>query len=209
MLEFSSLFVLTVFVATIIPGPGMLLCLVHGVRHGVRLSLATILGLTSVSVGQAAISLAGLGALLAASEQLFMLVRWAGAVYLIYLGIGMLVGSGKPMTPAGDGCCPQQAVTWRKLFTEGACLAAANPKAIVFFGALFPQFIPVGGAGPAQVVFMLTVVAIVSIVGSLIYAYAGGVLINVFQSSRAVRWFERCVGGTFVASGLALAVSDR
>lgn len=92
---------------------------------------------------------------------------------------------------------------------QGAYVAAGNPKAILFFGALFPQCIPTGGVDVAQGAGMLGAVAMAGLSAVMLYAYAGGFLMRWLASPLAMRRIECGVGGTFVVSGLVLAASER
>ncbi len=91
--NFILLFSMTVFVTSIIPGPSMLLALTHGIQFGAKRTIASAMGNVTVTVIQASVSVAGLGTILIASETTFQLVKWAGAAYLIYMGISMLCSS--------------------------------------------------------------------------------------------------------------------
>ena len=85
--NFILLFSMTVFIASIIPGPSMLLALTHGMNFGVKRTIASALGNVTVTIIQASISIAGLGAVLVASESVFQVIKWAGAIYLIYMSL--------------------------------------------------------------------------------------------------------------------------
>ena len=102
-MEFFLIYAATVFVASIIPGPSMILALTHGVKYGPGKTMATALGNTCASMIQATISIAGLGAVLTASQPMFLTLKYAGAAYLIYLGLNIWFS--KPMTfePSGQG----------------------------------------------------------------------------------------------------------
>ena len=81
-IHFILLFSLTVFVASIIPGPSMLLALTHGMKYGVRKTMASAMGNVTVTLIQATVSIAGLGTILIASETAFQIIKWSGAAYL-------------------------------------------------------------------------------------------------------------------------------
>src|SRR4030043_1076622 len=86
-LKFFLVYSITIFVASIIPGPSMLLALTHGLKYGAKRTIASALGNLSITFLQAAVSIAGLGAILLASEGLFNIIKWVGAAYLLYMGI--------------------------------------------------------------------------------------------------------------------------
>jgi len=138
--EFLLMYTVTIFVASIIPGPSMLLALTHGMKYGAKRTIASALGNVSVTLLQAAISIAGLGAILLASEGLFSVIKWIGAAYLIYMGL--CIWRSKNMTLAeGPSHDSSTKVPLRKLYRQSAFVTAGNPKAIIFFTAVFPQFI--------------------------------------------------------------------
>ncbi|NHZ45228.1 LysE family translocator [Nitratidesulfovibrio liaohensis] len=236
--NFLIVYTLTVLVATITPGPSMLLALTHGVRYGVRRALASALGNTVASVLQALVAVAGLGVVLAASEDLFRVVRYAGAAYLVYVGVCMLRAPAVPLnvaapavtdiigttgtggeaghagegrrgvsgalgaseTPGGPGA--------RKLFAQAFFVAAGNPKAIVFFTALFPQFLAPGDT-LARSALLVADLAVIAFLGMMIYAVAGARIAALLATTRAARWYNRTVGVAFIGSGAGLALSDR
>ncbi|HEU6436149.1 MAG TPA: LysE family translocator [Nitratidesulfovibrio sp.] len=229
--NFLIVYTLTVLVATITPGPSMLLALTHGVRYGVRRALASALGNTVASVLQALVAVAGLGVVLAASEDLFRVVRYAGAAYLVYVGVCMLRAPAVPLhvvataeaqgtadgtdgaagkadagapgeseAPGGPGA--------RKLFAQAFFVAAGNPKAIVFFTALFPQFLAPGDT-LARSALLVADLAVIAFLGMMLYAVAGARIAALLATTRAARWYNRTVGVAFIGSGAGLALSDR
>ncbi len=225
--NFLIVYTLTVLVATITPGPSMLLALTHGVRYGVRRALASALGNTVASVLQALVAVAGLGVVLAASEDLFRVVRYAGAAYLVYVGVCMLRAPAVPLnvaatagaagtegaadkadagdtgaseTPGGPGA--------RKLFAQAFFVAAGNPKAIVFFTALFPQFLAPGDT-LVRSALLVADLAVIAFLGMMLYAVAGARIAALLATTRAARWYNRTVGVAFIGSGAGLALSDR
>ena len=139
-LNFIILYVTTVFVASIIPGPSMLLALTHGMQFGAKRTLASAMGNLTVTFIQASVSIAGLGAILIASETAFQMIKFAGAGYLIYMGLGILFSAKMSIRPDNHGQEPDK-VPLVKMYLQAAFVTAGNPKAIVFFTAVFPQFI--------------------------------------------------------------------
>ncbi|WP_035066739.1 LysE family translocator [Nitratidesulfovibrio termitidis] len=220
--NFLIVYTLTVLVATITPGPSMLLALTHGVRYGVRRALASALGNTAASVLQALVAVAGLGVVLAASEDLFRVVRYAGAAYLVYVGVCMLRASAVPLhaaATAGDADATGNASVGgtsetpdgpgaRKLFSQAFFVAAGNPKAIVFFTALFPQFLAPGDT-LARSALLVADLAVIAFLGMMLYAMAGARIAALLATTRAARWYNRTVGVAFIGSGAGLALSDR
>lgn len=236
--NFLIVYTLTVLVATITPGPSMLLALTHGVRYGVRRALASAMGNTVASVLQALVAVAGLGVVLAASEDLFRVVRYAGAAYLVYVGVCMLRAPAVPLNVAAPAATDTIGTTGtdgaeghagegargvsgalgasetpggpgaRKLFTQAFFVAAGNPKAIVFFTALFPQFLAPGDT-LARSALLVGDLAVIAFLGMMLYAVAGARIAALLATTRAARWYNRTVGVAFIGSGAGLALSDR
>lgn len=114
------------------PGPSQLLFIAHSMRYDVRNALPTMAGDLSANSLQIAIAGFGLAGLIHLSAGFFFVIKWFGVVYLVWIGIRAIrSGSSKAAAPARKG----------RLFRQGFITSAANPYAVVFFAALFPQFI--------------------------------------------------------------------
>lgn len=145
----------------------------------------------------------GLGALLAASEMAFTIVKWAGAAYLLYLGVDLLL---KPRTALAVGAAASGGNA-REAFTRGLVTNLLNPKIGVFYITFLPQFIPTG-VDPAGFSFLLAGVHVV--LGTLWFAVliAATVPLGRFLARpRVVKTMDRLTGGVFIAFGLKLALS--
>ncbi|WP_455556088.1 LysE family translocator [Comamonas sp.] len=211
------------------PGPSALLCVTHAVSHGARKTLATIVGGITASMTLMVLSALGLGAVIAASDTLFHVIKWAGAAYLIYLGIAtwrsrpqpeetgqvIVESSTTAATPVAPAAlvAPVQgmpsATTWGQLFRKGYMVGIGNPKDLLFFSALFPQFM-----NPAEpIVGQLLILGVSWMVldGSIMFAYAlcGAKVIARLGRGGVGRWFQRVTGGAFIAAGGVLAASGR
>ena len=125
----------TVLVLMITPGPSQLLMLSNSLGNGFRRSLATASGDLTANLLQMVVASLGLASLIVKAQVLFVVIKWAGVAYLIYLGV-KLISSGTINTPVGSARS-----SLRKLYLQGFVTSAANPKAVIFFAALFPQFI--------------------------------------------------------------------
>ncbi len=135
--NFILLFSMTVFVASIIPGPSMLLALTHGMQYGARRTIASAMGNVTVTLIQASVSIAGLGTVLMTSATVFQLIKWAGAAYLIYMGISILCTS--KMLFASEELNIQECISLKRMYLQAAIVTAGNPKAIVFLPLYFPS----------------------------------------------------------------------
>lgn len=194
---FAAVFLFTVTIATITPGPSMLLALNHGIRFGARRALATALGNVCGTAIQCLVSFAGLGLILAKLGWALAAIRYVGAAYLVYVGVMTLLADPLAVTT-------QRTTGRHGLFLEALLVTLANPKAIFFFSALFPQFIgetlTIGRAA-----WMLGSVLVITFGSMMLYATAGQRLQLATASLRVRRWFTRTVGATFVGLGLGLA----
>jgi len=201
------LFVPVETVLCLTPGPAVLLVLATALRRGPRASIASTLGILSANSIYFALSATGLGAVLLASYRIFFLIKWAGAAYLIYLGVKAL------LSKSGTFGNPEAATGFTRsaprLFLDGLLLQLSNPKAIVFFAALLPQFIDPKGDLVMQVLVLgITSVAIESLV-LLCYGLAAGRASAVARQPRYARWTNRVSGVLLIGAGGGLAVLRR
>lgn len=203
--DFWFTYLVTLFVASIIPGPSMMLALTHGMRHGTSAAAVSGVGNVVASLIQAGVSMAGLGILLTTCEPLFMAVRYAGAVYLVWLGIGLWRSAPPDMAPAS--LSGPRSAPLRKLWLDAFLVAMGNPKAIVFFAALFPQFIHSVSITVRECTFLAGGLAVPAFAAWMIYALCGRRVAGMFSGSGIGRWANRVLGGTFVGLGVGLATN--
>lgn len=196
----------TVLVVSATPGPNMLLAMTHGIRFGLRRTTPTLLGLLLALALIMGLSAAGLGALLVTSEWLFGLVKYAGAAYLLWLGIKtwrsqpQALAEGEAEAQAGSG--------WAG-FRTGFLVAMSNPKAFVFFTALFPQFMRADVPQLPQLVALSATFFVIEVSWQLVYAFGGARLKHWLTSPRRLRLMNRFAGGSFMAAGVALSTVSR
>ena len=188
------------------PGPNGLLALTHGARFGLRPTIATILGGSLGFLLLIAASLAGMGALLAASEAAFSAAKWAGAAYLVYLGIRLWRAPAASadevsLRPAREAAHPA------RLFMDGLLVALSNPKALLFYAAFLPQFMRPEAAYATQLFLLGATFVLVEIAYEVLLA---GLAVRVAPwLARHGRAFNRVTGATFVGVGAALAGAGR
>lgn len=205
--EFFCLYLGTAFLASIIPGPSMLLALSHGIRYGAKPTMATALGNVAASLLQAAAAIAGLGTILHLSETVFLWIKLLGAAYLIYIGICTWRSAGSKVEVAHVEA--QNRPPLRSMFLQAFWVAASNPKAVIFFTALFPQFINPHLDRGLQYTLLLGGLAPVAFVCFMFYALGGEKIIGLLSEQTLVRKINKLVGGSFVGAGIALAFSRR
>lgn len=202
------LFILTSFLAILTPGPTVLLALSNGARFGVRRAVYGMLGaMLSDLVFIGAVSV-GLGAVLTASETAFTVVKWIGVIYLFYLGVRLLRPSphSRLYAPGAPG---RAALPPFKIFAKSFAVAITNPKGLLFFSAILPQFVtPHAPQAPQYVVLALTFAAVDGLV-MLAYASGGTRAVHLVRAPTAARWIERACGGALMTFAGALALYRR
>ncbi len=202
---FLIVFFFVVFGVSIIPGPSTLIAFAHGARFGGSRTLITAAGNAAASMLQATAASAGLGLVITTSAFLFLLIKYAGALYLIFLGIQMWRSAAHRVSVAPE--MENTRFAWKRLFSSGFLVAAGNPKAVVFFTALFPQFLTAGHNTIAQMTAMIAVIGVVAFVVAALYGFIGGWLRGLDLSRKMMKAVYKTTGGLFVASGVGLAVS--
>jgi len=196
---------LTYFAATILlslsPGPGVFSSISSGMRHGFRLGVWNGIGMQFANLFIAIEVSLGLGALLLASETLFTLVKWLGVIYLIYLG----VATWRAPATTFEEDKTDTGTTAREIFMHGFFVNATNPKGIIFFAAVLPQFVDVAHPQfPQYAIFAGTTFAVDVVVMAGYTALAARVL-KVMRDPSQIRFVNRTIGGAFIAAGVALA----
>ena len=191
------------------PGPNGLLVLSHGMRFGLARASYTAAGGVAGFLVLVAISLAGLGVLLATSERAFTTAKWIGAAYLVYLGIRTWRAAPPAVRARGDAGAPPdvsaRVASARRCFVEGFLVAVTNPKALIFFAAFLPQFMQPGLSFGTQFVVLGGTFAVVELIYEIVLAGAAQRVAP--WLGRHGRIFNRITGATFVAIGGVLAAS--
>ena len=180
------------------PGPNGLLALTHGALHGRRKALYTIFGGAFGFVAVIALSMFGIGALLAASLVWLTVMKWVGGAYLVWLGVQ--VWRSPPVGLEVRGSAPPRA-PW-SLFRQGALSALTNPKGLLFFAAFLPQFIDPARGLWVQFLIMAGTFAVIEVATELFIASMAHRISPWLR--RVGRRFNQACGGLFVAIGAAL-----
>ncbi|MEZ9609542.1 LysE family translocator [Vibrio cyclitrophicus] len=204
-------YLLAVLILTASPGPSSLLCMTKGVQSGFKLSIFTALGSLTAITGILTLSFTGLGVIIASSELVFNIIKWTGAAYLIYLGWKSLRSSQQDYDKLSNQKADSQSVKESavKHYVSGFIVGASNPKAILFFTALFPQFIdPSIALLPQFAVFALTF-AVMELSWLLVYAYLGAKSSNWLFAKGRAKVFNRVTGGVFIGAGALLSTTSR
>ena len=179
------------------PGPAVLLVVSQAMNRGFRPSLRGAFGILTANAIYFALSAAGLGAMLVASRTVFEAIKWLGAGYLLFMGLRMIVSR------AGE---PQQSEAPRDdSFRQALFVQLANPKAVVFFTALLPQFIDPQGPVTLQFLTLGVISTVIEFPVLAMYGFAADRGRAVY--ARHTRWIERIAGGCLVAAGVKLAAT--
>ena len=200
------IFVTTETVLCLTPGPAVLFVLSSALRSGARKSVASNLGILAANAAYFVVSATGVGALLIASYNLFFLVKWIGAGYLVFLGLRALLGKSSVLASPQDKLV--EARGWR-LLADGFVLQASNPKAIVFFSALLPQYIDPKSAVAPQVAILGVTSVVIEFFVLLGYGIAAGCASALARQPRYAAWTNRVAGTLLIGAGAGLAALRR
>ncbi|MGI9874586.1 LysE family translocator [Vibrio chagasii] len=204
-------YLLAVLILTASPGPSSLLCMTKGVQSGFKLSIFTALGSLTAITGILTLSFTGLGVIIASSEVVFNVIKWTGAAYLIFLGWKSLRSSQQDYDQLPGQESDSKAVTESILshYVSGFIVGASNPKAILFFTALFPQFIDPSLALLPQFAVFASTFAVMELSWLLVYAYLGAKSSNWLFAKGRAKVFNRVTGGVFIGAGALLSTTSR
>ncbi len=204
--ELWLIYLLAAVGLSLTPGPNGLLSLTHGACFGFRPTVFTVLGGALGFFLLIAASLAGMGALLMASEQAFTVAKWIGAAYLVYLGVRVW-RSPAPVLSSDLPTSGTLQVKPLRMFGQGFLVAASNPKGLIFFAAFLPQFMLPGTPFALQLLVFGGTFVMIEVVYELLLA---GLAQRVAPwLARYGRWFNRVAGGTFIGIGAALTTTHR
>ena len=187
------------------PGPDILYVITRGAAQGAKAGIAAAAGLATGIVGHTALCVAGLSALLAASATAFTIIKWAGAAYLVWLGIRLWRDRGA-LDLADDGERSALGAVYRQTIV----MNLLNPKVALFFLAFLPQFVSPGqGPVPVQLAVLGGVFLVVSFLVMSVAGLAGGALRRVLaRDIRVAKWTRYGAGGVMIALGVRLLFEE-
>ncbi len=194
-------FVAACIALALLPGPIVTLLIANGLRHGTRAALTNILGVQAALLIVIGILAVGLTTLMATMGYWFDWVRFAGAAYLVWLGIKLIrspvegIDAGAPPPPPRGG-----------FFLQGFVVALSNPKLLVFFGAFIPQFMDMNQDHLSQVLILGVTFMVLAGLTDAIYALLAGRIRTIF-SARRTRAVSRVSGGLMIGGGIWLALT--
>ena len=198
-------FLLAAILLTVSPGPDNLMVLGLGMSKGRKQGMVFGLGCALGCLSHTLLAVLGVSALIAASPVAFTALRVGGGLYLVWLGYNALRSQGGSKTSDGNAA-PQ---SLRSLFTKGLVANAINPKVVLFFLSLLPQFvIPANGNVPGQMLALgVTFTVQAAILFGLLGYFAGAIGAWLNRKPGAGKWLDRIAGTVFVALGIKLIVA--
>lgn len=198
-------FVGTVLILVITPGPSVLLATANSMKYGKGKTLGTIAGDLSANLCQIILASAGLATIVVSSGEVFQFIKWCGVAYLIYMGIMKIAY--KPRIDLSSD--KKENGSFAKLFLEGFLMSAANPKAIVFFAALFPLFLNQTNPLLPQIAILAISFLVLDGLSLVTYAVFAERLKSYLENQEKVHLQNRIVGGLLILSGIMLSMVKR
>ena len=199
-----ALFSLAALALLVIPGPSVLYIVTRSVEQGRTAGFVSVLGVHTGTVVHVFAAAVGLSAILVRSATAYTAVKWAGAGYLIFLGVKRLAT--RAISPADVHVEPRPL---RKLFLDGVVVNTLNPKTALFFFAFLPQFVDESGNVTMQVLCFGALFIVLGICSDGTYALVASTLGAALKRSKAYAAVERWVAGTiFVGLGVAAGARD-
>jgi threonine/homoserine/homoserine lactone efflux protein len=191
-------------VVLVIPGPAVLYVVTRGAVQGHRAGVVSVLGVALGNFTHAIAAAIGISALIASSAAAFSVVKYAGAAYLVYLGVRALVERGEPAE-----LVPNRNRTDRRLFWEGFLVDLLNPKTALFFLAFLPQFAdPAQGAVAPQMLVLGAVFTSLGLLSDGTYALTAGALGRWLRTARSERRLRRASGAIYLGLGVSAALAE-
>jgi threonine/homoserine/homoserine lactone efflux protein len=200
------LFVATEGVLSLTPGPAVLFVLSQAIRRGPGKSVWASWGILTANAMYFVLSATSLGAVIVASYRLFFLIKWAGAAYLVYLGLLSFFGKSSVMSLPEGNSDPRSG---RKVLRDGFFLQAANPKALLFFTAILPQFIEAHQNVALQILILGVTSILVEFTILFSYGQLAGRALATARNPRFEKVTNRIAGSLLIGAGAGLAALRR
>lgn len=198
---FAFIVATTVMIA--LPGPSVLLTVAHSISFGWQHALSTVAGATMGIAIQLMVAIIGLTSLLNVVAEAFEWLRWAGAVYLVYLGIKQWRNASEPLE------LNTSSVSKTNLFVQGLVVTIPNPKSLIFIAAFLPQFIDRTHPLGLQLAFIIPTFLVITFTVTSVWALVAGNVRSLLRSQRVCQSVLRSAGGLMVIAGMGLALARR
>ncbi|QHE88297.1 LysE family translocator [Hydrogenophaga sp. BPS33] len=193
-------------VLALTPGPAVVYIVARTLAQGRACGLASVLGVALGNLANAVGAALGLAALFAVSSAAFTVVKWAGAAYLVYLGIRLW----RAPAPQAQGAQQVPVKPLRQVFRDGFLVALLNPKTSLFFAAFLPQFMDAHGSAWGQSLSLGAVFVAIAGCTDIVYVLMASVVApRLGRSGRHARWGNRLAGTSFIGLGILTAMGSR
>jgi threonine/homoserine/homoserine lactone efflux protein len=203
--DLYAAYLVTTIIVLIIPGPTVMLVVSYALAEGRRSAWATVAGVAAGDLTAMTVSLAGMGAVLSASADLFVALKWIGAGYLIYLGVKLW-----RVPPTLDA--PTPGATRRSataMMGHAFAVTALNPKSIVFFVAFLPQFVRAEAPVTPQLLLLGTTFLVLAVVNAAAYALLAGGIRDTVRRPPVLKTINRVGGSVLIGAGILTAAVRR
>lgn len=205
-LDILLIFIATTFVVVLSPGPAAISVAAEGASGGLRCSMLVVAGIASANIVFFVLSATGIATLILASSELFMIIKWIGVGYLLYLGFGMLLSKSDAL---GTNRKKLESVSLKKLFMRGFILEMSNPKALLYFSALLPQFIDTAQPIVPQLAILASIALLLDLVCYSLYGYLGRKSSTAGIKPIVVKIINKAAGSMLIFAGLKMATVQR
>ena len=195
----------TVLILVISPGPSVLLATANSMKHGYKKTVGTILGDLSANLLQIILASAGLASVILSSGHFFYFIKWLGVLYLVFMGIRKVIEN--PNLEI-DMTTSTKKSFWN-LYSEGFLMSAANPKAIVFFAALFPLFINKNLALLPQIIGLTLTFLCMDGLSLILYTRFAARLKSYLEDKEKIHLQNKIIGSLLLLSAMLLSMVKR
>ncbi len=200
-------FIAAAGVLLVIPGPTIIMVVSQALAHGRRTALASVAGVALGDLVAASLSIAGVGTVLAASATAFTVIKWAGAAYLVYIGLKLWRTPAEAIAIAREQASGE--MDRRSVFRDAFMVTLLNPKGIVFFMAFVPQFIDPAGAFAAQAAVFVGVFVLLGVLNAWAYVMVADRARVMMRKPSVIRAVTRAGASFLIAAGLASVFARR
>lgn len=203
-LEHYLFFLVTTLMLILVPGPAAITVAAQGASHNSRNAFLCVFGVASADAVFFALSATGIASLIVASNVVFSIIKWFGVLYLLYLGLTAIFsrsGAIKINVTPGE-------VRPFKAFSQGAVVQLANPKALMYFSALLPQFIDPSEPMVGQILIMGISCFVADMTVYSLFSHMGKKLARQQMKSWAVNLINKIAGATLITTGIRMAALE-
>ncbi|MFY0597766.1 MAG: LysE family translocator [Cognatishimia sp.] len=200
-LETFLIFALTTAVVVFTPGAAAIAVATQGATNGGKRALAGVAGIAGANVIYFVLSATGIASLIIASNLLFQIIKWAGVAYLVWLGLSAIFSAQGPIRVSAEGGVS----SLKRLFSQGFVIEFANPKALMYFAAILPQFIDPNQPILQQILIMGVVTLLLDLTSYTLYAFMGDRIAHGGLKNWVVSVINKSAGAALLFAGFRMA----